>query len=30
MFAWSHEDMLGIDPSVISYHLNVYSSIKPV
>ena len=30
VFAWSHEDMLGIDPSVISYHLNVYSSIKPV
>ena len=23
VFAWSHEDMLGIDPNVITYHLNV-------
>ena len=29
-FAWSHEDMLGIDPSVITYRLNVYPSSKPV
>ena len=30
VFAWSHEDMLGIDPSVISHHLNVCPSTKPV
>ena len=30
VFAWSHEDMLGIDPSVITYCLNVYPSFKPV
>ena len=30
VFAWSHEDMLGIDPSVITHHLNVNPSSKPV
>ena len=25
VFAWSHEDMLGIDPSVISHRLNLLS-----
>ena len=30
VFAWSHEDMPGIDPSVITHHLNVCSSSKPV
>ena len=30
VFAWSHEDMVGIDPNVIIHHLNVYSSSKPV
>ena len=30
VFAWSHEDMLGIDPSVIIHRLNVYPSSKPV
>ena len=30
MFAWSHEDMPGIDPSVITYRLNVHPSSKPV
>ena len=30
VFAWSHEDMLGIDPNVITHHLNVYLSSKPV
>ena len=30
VFAWSHEDMPGIDPSVITYRLNMYSSFKPV
>jgi len=28
--AWSHEDMLGINPSVIIHRLNVYPSSKPV
>ena len=28
MFAWSHEDMLGIDPSVITHRLNVHPSSK--
>ena len=30
VFAWSHEDMLGIDPSVITHHLNIYPSTKTV
>ena len=30
VFAWSHEDILGIDPSVITHRLNVYPSSKPV
>ena len=30
VFAWSHEDMPGIDPSVITHHLNVHPSSKPV
>ena len=30
VFAWSHEDMSGIDPSVITHRLNVYPSSKPV
>ena len=30
VFMWSHEDMLGIDPSVITHRLNVYPSSKPV
>ena len=30
VFAWSHEDMPGIDPSVITHHLNVCPSFKPV
>ena len=28
VFAWSHEYMLGIDPSVITHRLNVYPSSK--
>ena len=30
VFAWSHEDMPKIDPSVITHRLNVYHSSKPV
>ena len=30
VFACSHEDMLGIDPRVITHRLNVYPSSKPV
>ena len=30
VFTWSHEDMSGIDPSVITHRLNVYSSSKPM
>ena len=30
VFAWSHDDMPGIDPSVITYQLNVYPCSKPV
>ena len=30
VFAWSHEDMPGIDPSVITHHLNVCPSFKSV
>ena len=29
-FAWSHDDMPGIDPSVITYRLNAYPCSKPV
>ena len=30
VFAWSHEDMPGIEPSVITHRLNVHPSSKPV
>ena len=30
VFAWSHEDMLGINPSIITHFLNVCLSFKPV
>ena len=30
IFTWSHDDMPGIDPSVITHRLNVYPSSKPV
>ena len=30
VFAWSHEDMSGINPSVITHQLNVYLSSKSV
>ena len=30
VFAWSHEDMPGIDPSVVTHCLNVSPSYKPV
>ena len=30
VFAWSYEDMLSIDPSVITHRLNVYPSSKPI
>ncbi|KAJ9556001.1 hypothetical protein OSB04_010615 [Centaurea solstitialis] len=29
-FAWSHEDMVGIDPNIISHKLNVDPTFKPV
>ena len=29
VFVWSHEDMPGIDPSVITHRLNVYPSFEP-
>ena len=30
VFAWSHEDMLGIDPSIIVHRLNVNPKSSPV
>jgi len=30
VFAWSHKDMLGINPSVITHRLNVSLSYPPV
>ena len=30
VFAWSHEDMLGIDPSVIVHRLNVNPTTSPI
>ena len=30
VFAWSYEDMPGINPSVITHRLNIYPSSKPV
>jgi hypothetical protein len=30
VFAWSHEDMPGIDPSVIVHKLNVDPNYRPV
>ena len=30
VFAWTHEDMLGIDPSIIVHRLNVSPSFPPI
>ncbi|KAK0571955.1 hypothetical protein LWI29_023956 [Acer saccharum] len=30
VFAWSHEDMLGVDPKVISHHLSTDPEFRPV
>ena len=30
VFAWSHEDMIGIDPSIIVHKLNVSPSFPPI
>ena len=30
LFAWSHEDMVGIDPSVMCHHLNIDPKARPV
>jgi hypothetical protein len=30
IFAWSHEDMPGIDPSIISHKLNVNPYLRPI
>ena len=30
MFAWSHKDMLGIDPSIIIHRLNASPSFSPI
>ena len=30
VFAWSHKDIPGIDPSVITQRLNVYPSSNPM
>jgi hypothetical protein len=30
IFAWSHEDMPGIDPSIISHKLNVNPCLHPI
>ena len=30
MFAWSHKDMPGIDPSIIVHRLNVSPSFSPI
>ena len=30
VFAWSHEDISGINPSVITHCLNVHPSSKPM
>ena len=30
VFAWSHDDMPRIDPSVVTHQLNVYPFFKPV
>lgn len=30
VFAWSYEDMLGIDPEIISHHLSINPVFKPI
>jgi hypothetical protein len=30
VFAWSHGDMLGINPSIISHKLNINPTLRPV
>ena len=29
-FAWSHADMVGINPETITYKLNVHPEVRPV
>ena len=29
-FAWSYEDMLGIDPSIVKHEIRTYPDTKPV
>jgi hypothetical protein len=30
MFAWSYEEMLGIDPSIVEHEIKTYLNAKPV
>ena len=30
VFAWSHKDMVGIDPNISCHHLNIDSNFSPV
>ena len=30
VFAWSYEDMLGLDPSIVQHHLSILPHAKPV
>jgi len=30
VFAWSYEDMSGLDPQVVMHHLNIKPDAKPV
>ena len=30
VFAWSYEDMLGLDPSIVQHHLPLLSHARPV
>ena len=30
VFAWSYEDMLGLDPSIVQHHLPLLSHVRSV
>ena len=30
VFAWSYEDMLGLDPTIVQHHLPILPHVRPV
>ncbi|XP_028061429.1 uncharacterized protein LOC114264889 [Camellia sinensis] len=30
IFAWTYDEMLGLDPSLVTHHLDIFSNSKPI